>query len=953
MNMSSSAGDSAAQAFFPRADSPATARDPDQSVKERPHSVGPVFDHKHANDPLLQFDSHVHESVYGKDPTEAPEAAPPPQPEWLHDRYLSPSLTHNERLRLTVLWYYTRLITQDDQLMTKLQDMVKIVQKYMGWEFAIVGTLDEAVYTRLATANLPLAILPRRESTCAHTVNQKPGSVFSITDMPADWRFKSSPHVEYGGLKSYAGTQLRLKTDKGEEIALGSLCIASNTVEKPLTPEQKVALVSFAAMLTSEIVSTTRQNRLRAKQSMSEALMKLQAHDYTCQEEFEAAVLDVVRAMYSSANVSIQHSTDDTLLLEGGTSLPFTTVQSGLWENTRLIDEAITSGNQARLFSTQTARAVVGNCARYNIFLVVSTNEMQRVYDDYDAWFVRSCAQMLGDFVQQQHLQEALRAKEAFLRGITHQLRTPIHGVLTSSELLAEELTSKHCTQRLHVRNDFETALSYVSTIQRSGTELMSTVNDMLKLNNWSRHKAQNIRAQSYNLRNLEADVMADIFSTFFDHYHKDVSISFEGHGTVQESIVSLDPVLLKDALQPLILNALHATTHGTITISTKVENSVLQFDIVDTGCGIPIDAQARIFQAFEKGTPHARGAGLGLTLANQAVQLLGGTLSIVASTEGVGSHFRVVVPGLVFACGPRTTEAQVELKSLPKRFYQLPGSGGTPILLSFLTRHLVQRGFVETANPHGSLIIMEKPNPDGLGLQVVKSLKDPHTIICVTLDDVSTSGHLSLLQQMIPIHHTIAVSGPFYAGRIDQALLMADQQYALTSVDKNVASPTTGITNAAALTTGDLASLAALSLSSPHPLKKAVSSFRALLVDDNSVNLRILRMYCEKRAIPYVLATDGDEAIEQFQQASVSNPIHLILMDLQMPRCDGLIATAKIRAYEKETDLKPCTIFMVTGQDSPGDRLISMEAGANEYFVKPVSLKRLDKEIARYFNKS
>ncbi|KAK4936276.1 hypothetical protein LTR10_022804 [Elasticomyces elasticus] len=876
--MFSSAGNSASQAFFPSADSPAIARDPDQSVKERPQTVGPIFDPKQAKDPLLQFDSHVHECVYGEDPTASPMTAPPPQPDWLHDHYLSPTLTRNERLRLTVLWYYTRLITQDQPLMTKLQDMVSIVQKYMGWEFAIVGTIDEAVYIRLATANLPLAILPRRESICAHTINQKPGSVFSVTDMAADWRFKSSPNVEYGGLQSYAGTQLRLKTDKGEEVALGSLCIASNTVEKPLTPEQKVALVSFAAMLTSEIVSTTRQNRLRAKQSMSEALMKLQAHEYSRQEEFEAAVVEVVRVMYSSASVSIQHSTDNNFLLEGGASLPFTAVQSGLWENTKMIDEAITSGNQAKLSSTQTARAVVGKCTRYNIFLVVSTFEIQHVYDDYDAWFVHSCAQMLGDFVQQQHLQEALRAKEAFLRGITHQLRTPIHGVLTSSELLAEELTSKHCSQRLHVRNDFETALSYVSTIQRSGAELMSTVNDMLKLNNWSRHRAQNIKTQSYDLRNLETDVMTDIFSTFFEHHHKDVSISFEGHSTVQESIVTLDPVLLKDTLQPLIINALHATTHGTITISTKVEKSALQFDIVDTGCGIPIEAQARVFQAFEKGSPHARGAGLGLTLATQAVQLLGGTLSVVASTEGVGSHLSVIVPGLIFACGTRTSpEAQIELKNLPKRFYQLPGSGGTPILLSFLARHLVQRGFVEAADPHGSLIIMEKPNPNGLGLPVIKSLEDQHTIICVTLDDEPISGHLSVLQQMIPIHHTIAVAGAFYSSRLDQALLMADQQYALTSVDKSLVSETLGMPNGAALKNGDLASLATLSISSPQPKKKADSPFRALLVDDNSVNLRILRMYCEKRAIPYVLATDGDEAIEQFQKATPNDPIRSV----------------------------------------------------------------------------
>ncbi|KIW60677.1 hypothetical protein PV05_00877 [Exophiala xenobiotica] len=937
--------------FFPRADSLAVVLDPTAVSAEPPEAVGPVFDQQHANEPLLPFDRHVHESVYGKDPTGTPEADPPPQPESFHNAYLFPSLTRNERLRLTVLWYYTRLVTRNDQLMAKLQDMITLVQKFMGWEFAIVGILDEAVYTRLATANLPLGKLPRRESTCSHTINQTPGSVFSVTNMAEDWRFQSSPHVKIGGLRSYAGTQLRLQTSVGEEVALGSLCIASNTVQKPLTPEQKVSLVSFAAMFTNELVTAMRQNRLGVKQEMTEMLMELQSQEFARRDDFEAAVTGSLRTIYPSATLSIYHTTDNVVRLTEALTLPFSALHAGLWEDTALIDEAIKSENHCQLGSTKVVRAMAGKCGRFHIFVVVASSEVRHVFDDYDLWFVDRCAELIGDYLQQQRYQDALRAKEAFLRCITHQLRTPIHGVLTSSELLAEELASRNGSLKSHNGGRGDTAMCYVSTIQRSGTELMSTVNGILKLNSWARHKAENIKPKSYDLRHLEAHVMSDLFAIYPDYHQKDVSICFEIQLGDQESVVTIDPILLKAMLQPLVINAIQACAHGTVKVTIKAEKSSLQLEVIDNGSGIPLEDQTRIFEPFEKGSVHARGAGLGLTLAHQDARSLGGSLSLVKSREGVGSHFRILLPGISFSAGPAIPPTENVTKSLPKRFHVLSGSGKCPTLLSHLVRHLLSRGFTKSVEPQGSLIIMEKPTDNEPSMEVLKSLQEPHMIICVTLEDVPPSGVLSNVKHLLPHHQTFAVSGPFYSTRLDQVLSQADRQWSVSSTDPPRKMASTDTTSTIQSTHPENIPLHDLSIS--PPATKSAPALKALLVDDNSVNLRVLRMYCEKRGIPFLLATDGDAAIEQFKAAAVTEPVDLVLMDLEMPRCDGLGATAGIRAYEKANSLKPCTVFMVTGQDSPGDRLNSFEVGANEYFVKPVSLKQLDKEIARYFPKA
>jgi CheY-like chemotaxis protein len=108
--------------------------------------------------------------------------------------------------------------------------------------------------------------------------------------------------------------------------------------------------------------------------------------------------------------------------------------------------------------------------------------------------------------------------------------------------------------------------------------------------------------------------------------------------------------------------------------------------------------------------------------------------------------------------------------------------------------------------------------------------------------------------------------------------------------------------------------------------------------------------LYCEKRSIPFLSAMNGHEAIAQFEAASqTQDPIDLVLMDLQMPVCGGLEACASIRVTEARMALKPSVIFMITGQDSPNDRTLSTEAGADEFLVKPVSLKLLDRHILRH----
>lgn len=132
----------------------------------------------------------------------------------------------------------------------------------------------------------------------------------------------------------------------------------------------------------------------------------------------------------------------------------------------------------------------------------------------------------------------------------------------------------------------------------------MAAVNDLLKFNTWSRNKAEDLKPISYDLHCIEKDIMDRLRESIPEPLNPKIPISFEVQLATERSLVAIDTSILQDVLQPLIINALQATTCGSITVkvSTQAGNSKLEFDIVDTGSGIPLCDRTRIFQAFAKG---------------------------------------------------------------------------------------------------------------------------------------------------------------------------------------------------------------------------------------------------------------------------------------------------------------------------------------------------------------
>lgn len=111
-----------------------------------------------------------------------------------------------------MLWYYTRDIINEPELLAGLQEKACLAQESTGWEYAVIGVLDVNVYIRLATVGLELAILPRGETLCAHTVTQPPGvwyfSLFPCRKL-LNYFLECFPSTKHDGGLALSGITIR------------------------------------------------------------------------------------------------------------------------------------------------------------------------------------------------------------------------------------------------------------------------------------------------------------------------------------------------------------------------------------------------------------------------------------------------------------------------------------------------------------------------------------------------------------------------------------------------------------------------------------------------------------------------------------------------------------------------------------------------------------------------
>ncbi len=241
--------------------------------------------------------------------------------------------------------------------------------------------------------------------------------------------------------------------------------------------------------------------------------------------------------------------------------------------------------------------------------------------------------------------EETDRLKSAFLATITHELRTPMNGILGFSELLTNPELSQH-----------ESA-EYINLIHQSGIRLLTLINEIIDI--------ARIEAGETTIQRVDTNVnkVLQELNTFFkpEIHKKGLRLSCTPGLSDSESIIKTDSAKLTQILTNLVNNALKFTFTGGIDIGYTMQNGMLEFYVKDSGIGIPVAMQQRIFGRFiqvdNSLTRQIEGSGLGLSIAKGYVAMLGGTIR-VDSVEGKGTTFTFTLPYNFSGCNEPTMRA-------------------------------------------------------------------------------------------------------------------------------------------------------------------------------------------------------------------------------------------------------------------------------------------------------
>lgn len=264
--------------------------------------------------------------------------------------------------------------------------------------------------------------------------------------------------------------------------------------------------------------------------------------------------------------------------------------------------------------------------------LYLSNQELRKLTQELELRIEERTQELIEE---RNHAIELSQAKSEFVATMSHEIRTPINGIIGVLKLLEAD-------ESIH-----SDAHSLVKIAQHSSTTLLRVINDILDFSKLDAGKMQ-IENLEFDLR----DTMHQILHPFQAQLtQKALKLTFHCNPKIHPYVLG-DPFRLTQVINNFLSNALKFTDSGEIKLNVSLQHiseaSFLRFEVSDTGIGIPIDKQKRLFHDFSQVEASTSrkfgGSGLGLVISQKIIELMGGEVGF-KSEPGKGSCFYAQIP--------------------------------------------------------------------------------------------------------------------------------------------------------------------------------------------------------------------------------------------------------------------------------------------------------------------
>lgn len=508
------------------------------------------------------------------------------------------------------------------------------------------------------------------------------------------------------------------------------------------------------------------------------------------------------------------------------------------------------------------------------------------------------------------------RVRADFIAHASHEIRTPLHGIVGYSTLLTgAELTDEQA--------------SLADALRTSIESLLSVVNDVLDLSRIDAG-AMRLDAVGFDLLTLVRGT-ADLFAE--TARAKGVLIGVDTHDLTCRHLIG-DPGRIRQVLGNLVANAIKFTDTGSVTVSVGTRRGrkgavSLHISVIDTGPGIPRTAQRRLFQPFSRVTPAngpgKPGAGLGLAICRELVELMGGSIH-VESGLGRGSTFSFRLP-LKDDTSPIAARERQQLDVGRLRVYVADDDGRSrrEILLALVSAGVGIAGSgpatqlidalhrADEADVLPDIVIVGHVHQEGTDLAVARTMASDPRLARLPLVLVPLAGVRGHAREASEAGYRAYVPRPFRRRELLECV------------------------TAVALVNGagsgkDRRLITRHNVIDGHELVRG----RVLIADDDAASRDVTRLQVERLGFETATAGGGVEATA----AALTGDYRVVLLDCQMPDRDGPTTAAEIR--RREPAGQRITIIALTADVGVEQRERCRRAGMDGFLEKPVRSEML-----------